>query len=243
MRCTTCGIDVPSGKACPKCGKGPSDSGLGGGYSYDLLPDEPAKTKSADGPGFVEPEGPLPPPGPMPGIPSGGEERDPLDKEPLKGKKDGPRGAAAGGSSMLSGGNRPLIIGAAVVVLAIMLFVYFKPPKPEVKGVGAKLDNKSYTVQPEKAQVVTFEVRGKGKAEFSITATAQDGDLVVGLGKRSPRDPSTNVALRKALEFFKDVKPGQAETLEGEIEAGTWAWIILNESKKPLRIKVNARVE
>jgi hypothetical protein len=143
---------------------------------------------------------------------------------------------------MLAGGNRPLLIAAGAVVLLVALVVLLKPARPELRG-KTTIDSQTFTLQPEKAQIVNFEVRGKGTAGFTLAVTAPDGDVLVGLGKRSPKDPQTNAALKKCLEFTKPVPSGQTETLEGEVAAGTWSWIFVNDSRKAVRVKVKAKVE
>ncbi len=239
MKCTKCGVPVASGaKACPKCGKAVSSSGeLGDGYSYDLMPDEPAEPSGAV-PAVEVPSGPLPPAGPLPGAPKADEDKNPLDKEPILGKPRGPRGAAGNkGSSALL--NPTFLGGVGVVVLILAYFLFLRTPRPEVKGL-AILEKKTFTVAAEKSKVDNFTVSGKGQVEYTMEVAPIDGVLLIGVAKGVARN-SPNAVLKKL--DLKEVKSGATEVLSGEIESGSWSWILMNESKKPVRVKVSYRAK
>lgn len=239
MKCTKCGVAIPAGaKACPKCGKAvaPSDD-LGGGYSYDLMPHE-ATEPSSSVPAVEAPSGPLPPAGPMPGGPKSDVEKNPLDIPPLTGKPRGQRGAAGNkGSSALL--NPTFLGGVGVVALILVYFLFLRTPRPEVKGL-AVLEKKTFTVAAEKSKLDSFTVSGKGLAEYTMEVAPIDGDLLIGVAKGVARN-APNVVLKKL--DLKEAKSGATEVLSGEIASGSWSWILVNESKKPVRVKVTYRAK
>lgn len=209
-------------------GKG---SDLPEGFSYDLKPEEPKKAVPS-GPSIEAPSGPLPPAlGPGPELPDGPDPNRP----PLKSRKDGPRGAAAAGGP--DGKGKLIGLGVAGLVVVLVLFLVLRPSKPPVKISGRTNFDATITVGAGGARVENLDVKG-GSAAYTLDVDAIDGSVLVGVAKRAPRDPITPAALKKLPGGLKPAAKGGGQSLSGELDPGTWSWIVLNESKAPVKVKV-----
>jgi hypothetical protein len=237
MKCTGCGTEAPKDAVtCPSCKKGLPAAGLGEDFSYDLAPEDPEEAPEG-GPALQAPEGPLPPAGPMPGgRGSDDPDRDPRDKSPLKAKRDGPRGAAAMGKGK---GNPLFLMAAGGVLLLIVAYFVLKAPKPEIKGRHT-LDV-VFSVSQARPKLDLFEVIGSGVVSYRMEVAPADGELLFGVGRRGSRDPATVEALKKF--DLKKAKEGATEVLEGELQPGTYTWIVINEGKKPVKAKLKYKVQ
>lgn len=233
MHCPACKADVPSGsKKCPKCGKPALASHSD---EIDLLPlDEP---KPADASAFQPPPEAFQPPPPMPGKglkrigpPVPGEE--PPQDEPIR-----PRA----GAMIAKGGNTNLIIGAVVAVI-VLGFIGWRIFRTENKVIGLdpKVEGKFFTVQPNQPLVKNVEISGKVNWTFEV---APDTDTVlVGVVQRGSKDP-VNVPTLKKLDGLETVKKGEPHPMSGEFKTGQYSWVVINETKKPIRVKVNFKAQ
>lgn len=205
-------------------------SDLPEGFSYDLKPEEPKKADPS-GPPAEMPTGPLPPSLEPPGPNDGPDPHRP----PLKARKEGPRGAAAGGGS--EGKGKLIGLGVGGLVLVLILFLTLRPSKVPVKISGRSNFDATITVSAGSARIENLDVKG-GAADYTFDVDAIDGNVLVGVAKRSPRDPITPAVLKKLPGGLQPATKGGGKSLSGTLEPGTWSWIVLNESKTPVKAKV-----
>jgi len=233
MHCPTCNKTLAAGTKCPKCGKMAVASSAD---EIDLMPLEPARP--ADPSAYQPPpDAFLPPPPPMPGTgkraaatAAPGEE--PVQEEPIR-----PRA----GAMVASCGNTNLIIGGVVVGILVLFFAW-RIFRTEDKIQGKlPLENKIYTIQPNQAQIENYDVLGKYGWKFEVTPT--EDVVLMGVVQRNPADPKTVAALKKLNETYDAAKKGETHPMSGEFKTGKYSWVILNESKKPVRVKVTFKAQ
>lgn len=232
MHCPSCNKTLAAGTKCPKCGKMAVASSVD---EIDLMPmDEP---KAADPNAFQPPPEAFLPPPPMPGKgakrvgPPGPGEEAPQD-EPIR---------VRAGAMVAKGSKTNLIIGGVVVGI-IVLFIAWRMLRPvnKVVGLDPTVDNKTFTIQPNGVLLRNVEILGKVPWTFEVTAT--DDVVAAGVVQRGPKDPTTMAALKK-LEPYETVKKGETRPMSGEFKTGSWSWVVLNENKKAVRIKVKFKAQ
>jgi hypothetical protein len=133
------------------------------------------------------------------------------------------------------GSNTNLIIGG--VVLALLLgFVGWRivRPRHEVKVGKVKVES-SATLQPNQVKVEDLEINGS--VTYKLEVEALDSDIGYGVFKRAPKDSRVLAAIKKLPEGFDTASKGDPQTKTGELTTGTWSWILINEGKKPARVK------
>jgi hypothetical protein len=233
MHCPTCNKTLAAGTKCPKCGKMAVASSAD---EIDLMPLEPARP--ADPAAYAPPpDAFMPPPPPMPGtgkkaaVTAEPGEAPPME-EPLR-----PRAGAMAPRA----GNTNLIIGAVVVGILVLFFAW-RIFRTEDKVLGRlPIENKAYTIQPNQAQVENYEVTGKIGWKFEVTPT--EDTVLMGVVVRNPADAKTVVALKKLNEVYDPVKKGEMHPMSGEFKTGKYSWVIMNETKKPVRVKVTFKAQ
>jgi len=232
MHCPSCNRTLAAGTKCPKCGKVAVASSVD---EIDLMPLEEPKVAGAAA--FEPPpEAFLPPPtmpgkGKKKGLAEPGEE--PERMEPLRVRA----GALAPKAS-----NTNRIIGGAVLLL-LLLFISWRIFRTESKIIGPdpSFETKTFTVQPNQALVRNVEISGSVRWSFDVTAT--DDTVSVAVVQRSGKDPQTVAALRKLPEPYEPVKKGESHSMSGEFKTGTYSWVVLNENKKAVRVKVKFKAQ
>ncbi len=232
MHCPACKATVPAGtKKCPKCGK-PALASTSD--EIDLMPmDEP---KPSDPAAYQpHPDPTAPPPMPVKGIkrigPPGPGDEAPRD-EPIR---------ARAGAMVAKGSNKNLIIGGAVAFL-LLAFIGWRIFRTENKVVGLDptVDNKPFTVQPN--QVIIKNVEISGIMHWSFEVTPESDSVLAGVVQRGAKGPATIPVLKK-LEGLETVKKGDAHPMSGDFKTGQYSWVVLNEGKKAVRVKVKFKVQ
>jgi len=235
MHCPACKANVPAGtKKCPKCGK-PALASTSD--EIDLMPlDEPKPSDPAAFNPHPEPTAPaqtatgkgvkrVGPPVP-------GEELPPIE-EPMRMRA----GAMAAKAS-----NTNLIIGG-VVVLILVLFIGWRMLRTENKVIGLDptVDNKPFTIQPNQVLVKNVEI--SGIIHWSFEVTPESDSVLVGVVQRGPKDPATIAALKKLPESLETVKKGDVHPMSGDFKTGHYSWVVINEGKKAVRVKVKFKAQ
>lgn len=238
MHCPTCNKTLAAGTKCPKCGKMAVASSAD---EIDLMPLEPAKP--VDPSAFQPPPEAFLPPPPMPG--KGGSSTktkatDPAPAPPDGKEMDEPIRPRAG-AMVAAGGNTNKIIGAVVVGI-IVLFFAWRMLRTEDKITGKlPFDNKQVSIAPGTAYLENYEVTGK--IPWKLEVTSLDDTVSVGVVTRNPSDPKTLVALKKLNENYETVTKGQSHPMSGELKTGKYSWVVLNETKKSVRVKVTFKAQ
>jgi hypothetical protein len=233
MHCPACKATVPAGtKKCPKCGKPALASSSD---EIDLMPlDEP---KPSDPAAFQPHPEPTAPPPPMPGKgvrrigpPGPGEEQP--QEEPMR---------ARAGAMVAKADNTKLIVGGAVALL-LLIFIGWRMFRTENKVVGLDptVDNKPFTIQPNQVLVKSVEI--SGIMHWSFEVTPESDSVLAGIVQRGAKDPATIPVLKK-LDGLETVKKGDVHPMSGEFKAGQYSWVVINESKKAVRVKVKFKVQ
>jgi hypothetical protein len=112
---------------------------------------------------------------------------------------------------------------------------------PTTKITGRTKFEATLTLYTNSPRVENFEVTGSAKYALEVGAT--DGDLLIGVARRSPRDPATPAALKKLPEKLTPLRKGETRELTGTWETGQYSWIVLNETKKPVKAKIKFSVQ
>jgi len=234
MHCPTCNKTLAPGTKCPKCGKLAVASSSD---EIDLMPlEEPKKTSASD---FAPPPEAFLPPPPMPG--KGKKTTAPA--EPGQEQPAGEPMRIRAGAMAPKASNMNKIIGGAVLLL-LLLFISWRMLRTENKIIGsdmAMVDNKTFTIQPNGTLLRNIEVSGKINWTFEVTAT--DDTVSVGVVQRSAKEPQTIVALKKLPETYDVVKKGETHPASGEFKTGTYSWVVMNENKKAVRVKVKFKAQ
>jgi hypothetical protein len=232
MHCPACKATVPNGsKKCPKCGKPALASSSD---EIDLMPlDEP---KPSDPAAYQpHPDPTAPPPGkgvkrigpPVPG------EEPPAIEEPMR---------VRAGATVAKGSNVNLIAGG-VVALLLALFIGWRMLRTENKIVlgDGNVDNKPFTVQPNQVLIKNLDISGKIHWNFEVTPDSDS--VLVGVVQRGSKDPATIAALKKLSDPLETVKKGDVHPMSGEFKTGQYSWVVINEGKKAVRIKVKFKAQ
>ena len=222
MNCPSCAKPLPANASkCPGCGKTASllpDT-------YDLLPEEPAKKTETAADPFAPPPNLLQPPPPGPAGASS------LDKPPrpsahsMDWKRQSPPFEVNKG--MMVGG------GLLLLVIAGMVWKTCGPEPSELKGRTKTANFLPFQLSAERFQTIPFEV--KGAATYKFEVAADDGELLIGVVERKPRQQATVAALKASPEGLVPVIQGNTRSVEGKLKSGTYWWVILNDSKKIVR--------
>lgn len=227
MHCPSCNRTLAAGVKCPKCGKMSVASSVD---EIDLMPmDEPKTT--GDAAFQPPPEAFLP----RPTMPGKGPRKAALasaEGPPL----EEPRRSRAG--AMIPKTNQRNLIIGGVVLLLVVLFIGWRVLRTENKVIGINpiADNKMFTIQPNQALVKNVQISGRILWTFEVSAT--DDTVGVGVVPRHSSDPQTIVALKKLQDPYDQVKKGETHPLSGEFSTGSYSWVVLNETKKAVRVKV-----
>ena len=232
MHCPACKATVPAGtKKCPKCGK-PALASTSD--EIDLMPME--EPKGSEPAGYQpHPDPVAPPAAPVKGIkrigPPGPNEAQPQD-EPIR---------ARAGAMVAKGSNMNLIIGGAVGFL-LLIFIGWRMFRTENKLVlgDGNVDNKPFTVQPNNVIVKNVEI--SGIMHWSFEVTPESDSVLVGVVQRGAKDPATIAALKKIPEGLEIVRKGDVHPMTGEFKTGQYSWVVINEGKKAVRLKVKFKV-
>jgi hypothetical protein len=152
-----------------------------------------------------------------------------------------PTRTRAGGLAPKAGHTNKIIGG--VVLLMVLLFIAWRMIRTENKvlGLDPSVDNKTFTLQPNGTLVRNVEISGKIHWNFEVTAT--DDTVAVGVVQRSAKDPQTIVALKKLPDNYDTVKKGETHPMSGEFKTGTYSWVVMNEGKKAVRVKVKFKAQ
>ncbi|HEV3027456.1 MAG TPA: hypothetical protein VG457_07770 [Planctomycetota bacterium] len=234
MHCPSCNKTLAAGTKCPKCGKLAVASSVD---EIDLMPmDEP---KVAGAAAFHPPPEAFLPPPPMPGkgskkkaLAAPGEV--PPMEEPLRIRAGALAPKASPTNKIIGGG----------VLLLLLLFIAWRMFRTENKvlGLDPTVPNKTFTVQPNQALLRNVEISGTVSWKFEVTAT--DDTVAVGVVHRSAKDPQTLAALKQLPDTtYELVKKGETHPMSGEFKTGTYSWVVLNENKKAVRVKVNFKAQ
>jgi hypothetical protein len=226
--CPACGKGITAAtKKCPACGKEiaappPKPD------SYDLLPEEPKKK---------EEEGPPSP------APSGGKGAPPNESHT---RTRVPGLALASHEARTTKTQESLfeltkgtVIGGVIVLLALVFFT-FKMCRTEYKVEG-RTKQPVLQERPVRAGgAITDSFVVKGGATFEFEVAPVDGDVLAGVLKRDPKGSVNPEALKGITvpESLAPVSKGSSKTFEGELPPGTYSWVVLNEGKKPVKVKI-----
>lgn len=233
MHCPSCNRTLGAGTKCPKCGKLAVASSSD---EIDLMPlDEPKTTGEA---AFQPPPEAFLPPPTMPGkgikrIGPATEGDEPPASEPMR---------ARAGAMVQQGGRTNLVIGG-VVLLMVVLFIGWRVFRTENKVIGLDptVDNKMFTIQPNQALVKNVEISGTVNWTFEVSAI--EDMVTVGVVQRPKADPQTIVALKKLADPYEQVKKGETHPMSGVFNTGQYSWVVMNEGKKPVRVKVKFKAQ
>jgi hypothetical protein len=220
MNCTSCKKPIAVGAAkCPACGAKVAQE-----YSYDLLPDEPEKKTDEGGPGqqYQLPEGAILPP--AVNLPTAKDDKEGKPARVLR--ADRPRGAnAVGGGGKAS--LYKMAVGLAVVAIMVLLGTRMCGG-PSVKISGNFKLEQSFSTSNNMTVARPFEIFG-GKAEYTMTVEANNGDIKIGVVQRGARDKITPELVKGWA--LTPVAKGESKTLTGALESGQYSWIIATDSK------------
>lgn len=230
MNCTSCKKPVAVGAAkCPACGAKVTQE-----YSYDLLPDEPEKKDEA-GPGqqYQLPEGAVLPP--AINLPTAKDDKAEKPERVLR--ADRPRGANA-----QAGGKTNLFkVGVGLAAVAIVILGVMRMcGGPSVKISGAAKVDQSFSASNLMTVARPFEIFG-GKAGYTLTVEAKNGDVKIGVVQRGARDKITpDIVKGWALT---PVSKGETKTLTGELDGGSYSFVIATDSKTIVQGSIKATVK
>jgi hypothetical protein len=228
MNCPSCGTAAPSGAAhCKRCGTvlGAKSAPAAVPDEIELMPLEESKPPAHSD--FEPPPNLNALPGAV-GKPPKDYSKPPEPGEPVR--------KIRGASAAPPQGKKGMIIGAALAVL-VFGFIGWRVfrTKNEVVAGKAKVDT-TVSLQPGATRVENVEITGKVPYTFEVNAL--DGDVLVAIFQRSPKDLATLPALRKLAEGFETVRKGETHPMQGEFTAGQYSWVVANDGKKPVRAKV-----
>jgi hypothetical protein len=240
MNCPKCGTPAAAGVTyCKRCGTAlaakakaaAAKSEESSSDEIDLMPMEESKTPAYSAyeppPGLdvgppppagkkAAPEGPPDPNGPPPDLPG----------RKIRGANAAPDKLPIG---KIIGG------GLGLILLCVVGWMVFRT-KNEIKLGQAKYD-KVQTVNPN--QTFIHDLEATGVVPYTLEFEVAEGEALVGITKRNPKDPKTVAAVKKLDEPLKTLKKGEKESFTGELKnKEQWSWIIANDSKKPTRVKV-----
>lgn len=238
MNCPKCGTPAAAGAShCKRCGTAlAAKAGKAAAAAkpasdeIDLMPLEEPKT-----PAYSAYE---PPPGldlGLPPAPTGKAPAGPPD--PSGPPPDAPGKKIRG--AMASPKQLPInmIIGGVLglILLCVVGWMVFRT-KNEVKVGKAKVE-KGYMVNPGQIYVEDIEVTGT--VPYALDVSVTEGEVLVGVFKRSHKDPKKLDAIKQLGEPLESLKKGDSKSLTGEFKhKEQWSWILANETKKPARLKV-----
>jgi hypothetical protein len=77
---------------------------------------------------------------------------------------------------------------------------------------------------------------------WSFEVTPESDSVLVGVVQRGAKDPATIPALKKLPEGLEIVKKGDVHPMTGDFKTGHYSWVIINEGKKAVRLKVKFKV-
>jgi hypothetical protein len=224
--CPACGKGVTAAtKKCPACGKEiAATASPAGGGSYDLMPEEPKKEEQK---APASPAG-----GPAPGS---GEQHTRTRVPGLALATHEARSTKV--QENVFELTKGTVVGGVVVLLALVFFA-FKACKTEykVEGKYRQTTLQERPIRSGGAMTDNFVVKGGATYEFEVLPT--DGDVLAGVLKRGPKDSATPEALKAIPGEFVLVGKGQTRTFEGELPPGNYSWVVLNEGKKPVKVKL-----
>jgi hypothetical protein len=229
MNCPKCKTAAPDGAShCKRCGNPLTAKAAAAAAAIpdeiDLMPMEESKA-----PAYSPYEPPPELGGPPPAAAGPGTKVRPKPEGP-------PPPSSFRDAPAEKGSNTNLIIGG--VVLALLFgFIGWRiiRPKHEIKAPGKAKFESSATLQPNQVRVEDLEVIGS--VTYKLEVDALDTDIGYGVFKRAPKDSRNLAALKKLPEGFDTASKGDPQTKTGELKEGTWSWILINEGKKPARVK------
>lgn len=145
-----------------------------------------------------------------------------------------PRGANA---APARNSQTKLIIGGAVA-LVLVLFIGWRMFRTENKVVigKSKVDQTTWTLQPNQPKIENLEI--SGKISYTLELTSLDSGILIGMVQRAPRDSGRVADLKKLPDPLETLGKGQSRTLSGDLKAGQYSWVLINEGKKAARVKV-----
>jgi hypothetical protein len=227
MNCPKCSTPAAAGAShCKRCGNPLTAKAAAAATAVpdeiDLMPMEESKAPT------FSPYEPPPELGGPPAPPAG-----PGTK--VRPKPDGPPPPSSFRDEPEEKGSKTNLIIAGVVLALLFGFIGWRiiRPRHEVKG-RAKFES-SATLQPNQVRVEDLEVIGS--VTYKLEVEALDTDIGYGVFKRSPKDSRNLAALKKLPEGFDTASKGDPGVKTGELKEGTWSWILINEGKKPARVK------
>jgi len=137
--------------------------------------------------------------------------------------------------------NTGLIIGGVLLGI-LLLFIGWRMlrPKHELVAGVAKVDS-SATLNPNQVYLKPIEIVGTWR--YSLEVNALDSEISVGVFKKSAKDRSTLTDLKKLPEGFETAGKGDTFSKSGELTTGAYAWVLVNEGKKPARVKFKFHAE
>jgi hypothetical protein len=128
-----------------------------------------------------------------------------------------------------------LLIGGVLLGI-LLLFIGWRMlrPKHEIVAGQAKIDS-SATLNPNQVFLKPIEIVGTWR--YSLEVHALDSEISVGVFRRGAKDRSTLADLKKLPEGFDTANKGEAFSKSGELTTGAYVWVLVNEGKKPARVK------
>lgn len=155
---------------------------------------------------------------------------------------DEPVGRLRAGAMVPRGGNTNLIIGGAVLLM-ILLFIGWRMFRTENKVIGLDptVPKRTFTVQPN--QPLVRNVNISGSIAWSFEVTALDDTVSVGVVQRDSKDPQTLAALKNLPATYDPVMKGETHPMSGVFKTGQYSWVVLNEGKKAVRVKVDFKAQ
>ncbi len=134
------------------------------------------------------------------------------------------------------------LIISGVVLAIFVLFIGWRMlrPKHEIKPGQDKVDS-SATLNPNQVYLKPVEIEGTWR--YTLEVSSLDSEVSVGVFKKGIKDSSKLEALKKLPEGFETASKGETFTKSGELTTGTYAWVLVNEGKKPARVKFKFHAE
>lgn len=245
MNCPKCGTPAAAGAAhCKRCGTAlaakakaaAAKAEQSSSDEIDLMPLEESKTPAYSAyeppPGLdlgppppagkaKAPAGPPDPNGPPPDAPG----------KKIRGAMAAPQKSPLG---MIIGG------GLGVVLLIIVGWMVFRT-KNEVK-IGKPKADKVYMVNA--GQLFVEDIECTGIVPYTLDVSVTEGEVLVGVIKRTHKDPKKLDAIKALGEPLETMKKGDTKTLSGQFgHKEQWSWVLGNDSKKPARLKVKFQTQ
>jgi hypothetical protein len=237
MNCPKCTTPSTAGAShCRRCGAPLTAKAAAASSAIpdeiDLMPMEPVKESSYSP--YEPPPGPGAAPAAAPEAKSGGTKTrapkpppPPPSQEEIEAERKGKVG---------------LYISGAILAL-FFLFIGWRMvrPKHEILTPGqAKVDS-SATLNPNQVQVKKFEILGTWT--YNLEVTALDSEISVGVFKWSPGQSSKIDAVKSLPEGLDTASKDETFKKTGELKSGTYSWVLINEGKKPAKVKFKFRLE